>query len=108
MEERMFVDPVTGDMHPESWYHRENVDLATVIECHLIDGNLAFDVNLQNLNRLNVQAPEVFNMFAHFCAALVEESLQTEDDEEREHLQATAAYVSRVMMSKLGVVPTEH
>ena len=41
--ERHFMDPVTGDIHPESHYQRENIDLATlkVLDAYDPDERLA-------------------------------------------------------------------
>jgi hypothetical protein len=106
--ERRFVDPATGDLHPESYYHRQNIDLATVIEYLEFDNVFGFDIKIENIERMDVKAPEVFGIFATFCASLVERSFETEDDDEREELQSIAAYVTKVMLGKLGHVRSDH
>ena len=105
--ERMFVDPATGDLHPESYYHRENIDLATVMEYIEVDGSFGFDIQVENIERMDIRAPEVFAIFAHFVSAILEQSMQA-DDEERETLQGIAAYVSKVMMKKMGNEQSSH
>lgn len=100
--------PATGDLHPESYYHHQNIDLDTVIEYLVLDGAFGFDIKVENIERMDVKAPEVFGIFAHFCASLVERSFETEDDDERHDLQGVAAYVSKVMLGKLGHVHTDH
>jgi len=105
---REFVDPATGELHPESWYHKRNIDLATVIECVVFDGAFGFDIKIENIERMDVKAPEVFGIFAAFCASLVERSAEIDDDDERDKLQSIAAYVSKVMLGKLGHVRTDH
>lgn len=106
--ERHFVDPATGELHPESYYRRENIDLATVIEFLQVEGGFGFDIRVENIERMDVQAPEVFAIFAQFTATLVERSMETDDDAEREELQSIAAYVSKVMLEKLGHERTAH
>lgn len=106
--ERQFVDPATGDLHPESYYHRQNIDLATVIEYVEFGNVMGFDIKIENIERMDVKAPEVFSIFAHFCASLVERSFETDDDDEREELQSIAAYVTKVMLGKLGHVRSDH
>jgi len=105
---REFVDPATGELHPESYYHKHNIDLATVIECVVCDGAFGFDIKIENIERMDVRAPEVFGIFAHFCASLVERSAKIDDDDERDKLQSIAAYVTKVMLEKLGHVRTDH
>ena len=105
--ERMFVDPATGDLHAESHYHRENIDLATVLEYIEVDGAFGFDIQVENIERMDVRAPEVFAIFAHFVAAILEQSIN-EDEEERETLQGIAAYVSKIMMQKMGNEQSSH
>ena len=105
--ERMFVDPATGDLHTESYYHRENIDLATVLEYIEVDGAFGFDIQVENIERMDVRAPEVFAIFAHFVAAILEQSIN-EDEEERKTLQGIAAYVSKIMMQKMGNEQSSH
>jgi hypothetical protein len=102
MSDKMFIDPATGDMLPEGWYHKQNIDLATVIECVEVPGGLGFDIRLENIERMDVKTPKMFRIFAHFCATLIAQAMQEDDDKEREELQAIAAYISHVMMKKLG------
>ena len=40
MSERMFLNPYDGEIYPESWYQRENIDLSCAIEAVLIHGGL--------------------------------------------------------------------
>ena len=105
--ERMFVDPETGDIHEESYYHKQNIDLATVMEYIEVDGAFGFDIQVENIERMDIRAPEVFAIFAHFVAAVLEQSMQA-DEEEREALQGIAAYVSKVMMKKMGNEQSSH
>ena len=56
---------------------------------------------------MDVRAPEVFAIFAHFVAAILEQSIN-EDEEERKTLQGIAAYVSKIMMQKMGNEQSSH
>jgi len=105
---RQFIDPATGDLHDESYYHKHNIDLATVLEYVELDGVVGFDIKVENIERMDVQAPEVFAIFADFTAALVQRSFETDDDKEREDLQGIAAYISKVMLGKLGYEKSSH
>lgn len=106
--ERQFLDPVTGELHPESYYRKENIDLDTVLEFFQLEDAFGFDIKIENIERMDVQAPEVFSIFANFTAMLVEKSMEVDSDEEREELQSIAAYVSKVMLEKLGNGHTAH
>jgi hypothetical protein len=107
-EERMFVDPETGDMHPESYYRMENIDLDTLLEAVEMDGDLAFEIKVQNLERMNIKHPVVFAIFADFCQSMREAAEQAESDDDRETFENVAAYTARVMLQKLGKKVTQH
>ena len=106
--ERMFVDPATGDMHPESYYRMENIDLDTVLEAIEVDGVLGFNIKVENIERMNIQHPAVFAIFAHFCNTLQSAAMESDSDEEREEYAEIASFVSRVMLEKLGHKITKH
>lgn len=97
---RMFVDPATGDMHPESYYRMENVDLDTVLEAFEIDGVFGFDIRVENIERMDIRHPAVIEIFALFVASLLEMSMKSEDPDEREKLEAVAIYVSKLLIEK--------
>lgn len=101
MDERMFVNPVDGEMHPESWYRHENIDLDCVIEVVLMDGGLAFDIRPENLQRMEFRDFNIIQLIAHFTLALAQRASESEDPEEAEQCASVAAYVSKIMMGKL-------
>ena len=37
MHERLCINPVDGELHPESWYHHQNIDLRCVIEAYIVE-----------------------------------------------------------------------
>jgi len=106
--ERMFVDPETGDMHPESYYRMEDIDLDTVLEAIEVDGVLGFNIKVENIERMNVKHPAVFSIFASFVSNLVSMAVETEDEDERDRLIETMHYVSKVMLEKMGHAFTKH
>lgn len=107
-EERMFVDPATGDMHPESYYRMENIDLDTLLEAVEMDGDLAFEIKVHNIERMNIQHPVVFAIFADFCQSMQQAAVEAESDDDRETFENIAAYTARVMLQKLGKRVTQH
>lgn len=106
--ERMFVDPETGDMHPESYYRMEDIDLDTVLEAFNMDGVLGFEIKVENIERMNIKHPAVFGIFASFVNKLLTMAVETEDEDERDHLVETMHYVSKVMLEKMGHAFTTH
>jgi hypothetical protein len=106
--ERMFVDPETGDMHPESYYHQENIDLATVIEAIEIDGRFGFKIDVENIERMNVKHPAVFAIFSKFVSDLLSMAVETDDENMRDNLVETMHYVSNVMLEKMSHAFTKH
>ena len=102
--ERHFMDPVTGDIHPESHYQRENIDLATVLEVFEDNGVIGFDIRVDNIERMDVQHPAVFHVIAMFVITLQQMADETDDENERHALLSNAAFVSKVMLSKVQEV----
>lgn len=101
MNERMFVNPIDGEMHPESWYHKQNIDLRCVIEAYVVNGMVAFDIRPENIERMEFGDLRVIELIAHFTTALASQALEMEDPEEAAECASIAAYVSKVMMEKL-------
>jgi hypothetical protein len=107
--ERMFINPVDGVMYPESHYRMENIDLDTVIEVMDVGSEgTGVHIDISKIERMDVQAEPVFRLFAEFVLGLAEQAANTDDLEEQQILMETAAYVSRVMMAKLGNAPQVH
>ena len=87
--ERMFVDPETGDIHPESYYHKQNIDLATVIEAVLFDNELGFVIIPENVPRMKVRHNAVFELFKEFMMNLSVLFTNVDDEQERVALLAS-------------------
>lgn len=100
-KERQFIDPVTGEMHPESHYHRENIDLATVIEAVETEGLIGFEINVENISRMTVRHPSVFQIFKWFCDSLSDAAETADDNEEKLFLETTEAYVCTQMLRNI-------
>ncbi len=105
--ERMFVDPATGDLHPESHYHRENIDLATVIEAVHEGNTLGFVIIPENVPRMKVRNDAVFELFKEFMMILTVQFNNTEDDDEREALREAGALVSHAMVRNIREIEME-
>ena len=108
MNERIFLNPQDGELYPESWYHRQNIDLACAIEAFELNNGIAFDINPDNLERMDFQSVAVISLIAEFAMNLTHHALETDDPEEAEQCSAVASYVSKVMMKKLKKDLTEH
>jgi len=108
MSERVFLNPMDGELHPESYYHRENIDLDCVIEAVNLDGQLAFDIVPDRLERMEFKSIDAIQIIAHFVGGLAQTALNTDDPEEAQELAELATYVSKVMMKKLKQDFTEH
>lgn len=104
---RMFIDPKTGDPHPESYYTAKGIPLDTVIEMFPVGDGVGFDINVDNIPKMDIQAPEVFGIFADFCAHLLNSSLEADEDE-AEEMQTLAGYIGKLMMEKMGNPPKVH
>lgn len=105
--ERMYIDPATGDIHPESYYHEENIDLATVIEAIDEDGALGFVIIPENVGRMRVRADVVFEIFKTFMLSLHEVMEKSDDEEEKERVRAAGALVSINMLKNLAEMQME-
>ena len=105
--ERLFIDPATGDINPESYYHKQNIDLATVIEAVDEEGGLGFIIIPENVGRMRVRSDVVFEIFRTFMLSLTEAMQQSEDEDEREHLRQTGHLVSINMLKNLAEMQME-
>ena len=101
MHERLFINPVDGELHPESWYHHQNIDLRCVIEAYIVEDKLAFDIRPENIERMEFRDLRVIEIIANFTTSLAFQAMKMEDPEEAARCASIAAYVSRVMMEKL-------
>lgn len=105
--ERMFVDPETGDIHPESYYHKQNIDLATVIEAVLYGSELGFVIIPENVPRMKVRHDAVFELFKEFMMNLTVEFTKADNKEQREALREAGALVSHAMVRNLKEIEAE-
>lgn len=105
--ERMFVDPETGDLHPESYYQRENIDLATVIEAVLFDNELGFVIIPENVPRMKVRHNAVFELFKEFMMNLSVQFTNADDEQEREALREAGSLVSLAMVRNIREIEME-
>jgi hypothetical protein len=108
MNERIFLNPQDGELYLESWYHRQNIDLACVIEAFELNNGMAFDINPDNLKRMDFQSVAVISLIADFAMNLTRRAMESDVPEEAEQCAATASYVSKEMMKKLKKDLTEH
>ena len=99
--ERMFVDPETGDMHPESYYHKQNIDLATVIEAVLDGDHLGFVIIPENVPRMKVRHDAIFELFKEFMMGLTHQFVNAEDEKEKESLREVGVLISLAMVRNL-------
>lgn len=105
--ERMFVDPETGDIHPESYYHKQNIDLATVIEAVLYGSELGFVIIPENVPRMKVRHDAVFELFKEFMMNLTTEFTKADNEEQREAIREAGAIVSLAMVRNLKEIEAE-
>lgn len=108
MEERIFLNPSDGELYPESWYHRENIDLDCAIEAFEMANGICFNIQPECLERMDIQSLPVIELIAQFVGELARQSFELEDAEEAERCAVTASYVSKVMLKKLKQDLTEH
>ena len=105
--ERMFVDPETGDIHPESYYQRENIDLATVIEAIRHGDELGFVIIPENVPRMKVRHDAVFELFKEFMMNLSVQFTNADDEQEREALREAGSLVSLAMVRNIREIEME-
>jgi len=105
--ERMFIDPATGDIHPESHYHRENIDLATVIEAIHEGNHLGFLIIPENVPRMKVRHAAIFELFKQFMMGLTHQLENAEDEEVKESLREVGNMISLAMVRNLQEIDSE-
>jgi len=105
--ERMFVDPETGDMHPESYFHRENIDLATVIEAVREGDTLGFVIIPENLPRMKIRHDAVFELFKEIMMGLTHQFVSSQDQEEKDSLREVGVMISLAMVRNLQEIDSE-
>lgn len=106
--ERMFLDPETGNIYPESYYRHENIDLATVIETvRHGDNELGFVIIPENVIRMRVRNDTVFQIFGEFLEDLAMRFSEMPDDEERERIREIGAFVSHHVMKNVEEMERE-
>lgn len=106
--ERLFIDPATGDIHPESYYHIQNIDLATVIEAVDEEDGLGFVIIPENIGRMRVRSMEVFEIFKNLMVSLFNALQNVEDDAEKERLEKLGALVAASMAKNLAEIELEN
>ena len=99
--ERMFLNPVDGEMHPEWWYAQKGISLDQVIEVFDSDNGLIFDIIPENLEKMTFKDQQVLDMIASFVTTLAIKAAESEDAEEAEECASVAGYISKIMMEKL-------
>lgn len=105
--ERMFVDPETGDLHPESYYHKQNIDLATVIEA-VHEGNaLGFVIIPENVPRMKIRHDAVFELMKEFMMGLTHQFVSSKDPEEKAALKEVGVLISLAMVRNLQEIEGE-
>ena len=107
MEERMFVDPDSGDMHPESYYHKENIDHATVIEAVLEGDHLGFIIIPEHVPRMRIRHQAVFELMKSFAFSIANRFVNSDDEEERESLHEVGIMLSVVMLKNVKEMEME-
>lgn len=100
--ERMFVNPVDGEMYSESHLLRHNIALDQVIEVFDREGGLVFEIVPEHLEKMTFGDNQVLDMIGHFVTTLAMTSMQSDDPEEAEECASLAGYISRIMMEKLS------
>jgi hypothetical protein len=106
--ERMFLDPETGNIYPESYYRHENIDLATVIETvRHGDNELGFVIIPENVSRMRVRNDVVFEVFKEFLMGIAHRFETTEDEEEREELREVGYMISQSMVRNCREIEAE-
>lgn len=105
--ERMFVDPETGDIHEESYYHKQNIDLATVIEAVREGDTLGFVIIPENVPRMKVRHDAVFELFKEFMSHLTVQFVNAEDENEKEALREAGVMVSLAMVRNINEIEAE-
>lgn len=99
--ERMFVNPVDGEMYPEWWYAQKGISLDQVIEVSDSEDGLIFDIIPENLEKMTFGDTPVLDMIGHFITTLAIKAAESDDPEEAQECASVAGYVSRVMIEKL-------
>jgi len=99
--ERIFIDPETGDTHPESYYHTQNIDLATVIEAVREGDHLGFVIIPENVPRMKVRHDAIFGLFKEIMLSLTHQIENAEDDVEKESLREAGMLISLSMLRNL-------
>lgn len=105
--ERLFVDPETGDIHEESYYHKQNIDLATVIEAVREGDVLGFVIIPENVPRMRVRHDAVFELFKEFMMNLTVQLLNADDEQEKEALREAGELVSLAMVRNIREIEIE-
>lgn len=105
--ERMFVDPETGDIHPESYYHKQNIDLATVIEAVREGDELGFVIIPENVPRMKVRHDAIFELFKEFMIGLTEKFLSSKDEQEMESIREVGVLISLAMVRNIKEIEME-
>lgn len=105
--ERMFVDPETGAIHPESYYQRQNVDLATVIEVIRDGEQLGFIINPEDIPRMKVRSQPVFEMFKEFARDIVRKAQESKNEEEVEEYLEVGFMLSIMMLKNIKEMEEE-
>ena len=105
--ERMFIDPETGEIHPESYYIRKNVKITTVIEAVKVNDRIEFVIIPEDVVLMKVRNQAVFEMFRDFVMDITRRFAETEDDEEREGLREVGSMISVAMMRNIEEMQKE-
>lgn len=92
-----YICPATGTMQDEDQIHAQSIDPLSMIECEVLDGIIAINIDVNNLHRLDLKDYKVAMMLISIALDLSKDS----EDSEDESLEAAATYISKFVCEKM-------
>ncbi|MGA0128434.1 MAG: hypothetical protein ACO3I1_03995 [Burkholderiales bacterium] len=99
---RNFIDPATGDVHPESFYESRGVSLDSLIEVVGEGEYSTIKIDIENFDKLDIKSGKVIHLLREVCLCMAKQADETTDPEEREIINIDLSYICKILSEKLG------
>lgn len=99
--ERLFLNPENGEVHPESHWVNENIDLACLIEKIEVDGEMGFVIHEGDIDRYRVRCDEVFAIFKMITFNMMKDIANTDDEEKIDLLRRGLVKIATAMLRNM-------
>lgn len=104
--ERQFLDPITGEIHGERFFLRENIDLRMVIEVIENNGAQGFIIIPDHVQHMTIRSQAVFDLLQMYTLSILDDISKAKDEETAESLNQCAMLIAKAAIRNLVEMKT--